>query len=450
LAANFKIVVVLLASVGTKEYIGNHLFFHSCADIPTDPERPSSMQTGPPSAPARPVTRWTDEFLDQLRRQSDPMADEALQQIIRDGEAQGVGVLFGRMDVNDDVPPAVQFPLLARFFGTTGRLPAGVDTDRIHRGEDVFQAHAFTGALALLAKSLPEGYQAPNLSIILNVSGDLRTHTYRRLLGTLQTVVNVSTCHGFQDEGRAVITAQKLRMLHAGVRHLTRRYRPEYEGLYGVPVNQEDMLGTVLGFSLLVIEGWRTLKSGVTPQQEEDFLYLWLIFARMMGIHPPGEPGSTAYLPVDVADASAFYRAYERRHYVDGSGNPDGIALATANLSMLEGLVPRVLRLAGFGRLPGLYMNELMGEEACGRLRLPVHRGRPFILSFLHLLHRALTLFSHRSPAEGERLAMVVFQGLINMAYDGRITYSIPKDLNDLRSMVDKNNTPRIWRVPHA
>jgi|WetSurMetagenome_2_1015567.scaffolds.fasta_scaffold91610_3 hypothetical protein len=408
------------------------------------------MQTVQPSAPERPASRWTDEFLDQLRRESDPKADDAVEQIIRDGEAQGIGVLFGRMDVNDEIPPVVHFPLLATFFGTSGRLPADVDIDRIHRGEDVFQAHAFTGALALLAKSLPEGYQAPNLSIILNISGDLQTHTYRRLLGTLQTVINVSTCHGFQDEGRAVITAQKLRMLHAGVRHLTRRYRPDYEARYGVPVNQEDMLGTVLGFSLLVIEGWRTLKIGLTQQEEEDFLYLWLVFARMMGIHPAGKHESTAYIPVDVADASDFYRAYERRHYVDGSRNPDGLALASANLSMLEGLVPPSLGLFGFRRLPCLYMNELMGEEACARLRLPIRRGRSVLLSVLHLLHRLLTLFSRRTPADRERLAMIVFQGLIDLAYDGRITYSIPGDLNDLRSMVDKDKKPRIWRIPNA
>ena len=100
------------------------------------------------------------------------------------------------MDVNDEIAPARLFPAVGNFFESTENLPSDVDLGRIHRGEEGFEQHAFEGALGLLTKCLPEGYQAPNLSIILNISGDLRKQTYRRLLATLQTVVNVSTLHG--------------------------------------------------------------------------------------------------------------------------------------------------------------------------------------------------------------------------------------------------------------
>jgi hypothetical protein len=209
------------------------------------------------------------------------------------------------------------------------------------------------------------------------------------------------------------------------------------------------MLGTVLGFSFLVIEGWRSLEVGLSPQDEEDFLYLWLTFARLMGIHPPGQPESAAWVPGDIADATAFYRAYERRHYVDGKDNPDGVALAASNLSMLEGLVPRTFRMFGFGMLPRLYMKKLMGEEACGRLRLPPVPGHSVLLYLLHQLHRLLTLCSSRRPRGHERLAMVIFQALIDRSYDGRITYTIPEDLTQMRSMVDQKNQPRVWRQPN-
>jgi hypothetical protein len=39
---------------------------------------------------------------------------------------------------------------------------------------------------------------------------------------------------------------------------LTRQYRPKCVSTFGVPVCQEDLLGTITGFSLVVIEGWRT------------------------------------------------------------------------------------------------------------------------------------------------------------------------------------------------
>ena len=160
-----------------------------------------------------PPTRWTDAFLDTLRTQGDSLADEYLQKLVADNEIANVRKVFAEMDSNNEIPPASTFPLLNEFFSVTNSLPPNVDIRRINRGETVFQKNAFTGALVLLTKSLPEGYAAPNLSIILNLSGDLRTHPYKRLLSTLQTVVNVSTFHGFQPGGRAVITAQKLRLL---------------------------------------------------------------------------------------------------------------------------------------------------------------------------------------------------------------------------------------------
>jgi hypothetical protein len=386
--------------------------------------------------------KWTTSFLYSLRQEGDPEADAALQMILNDDEAKGIRSLFSVMDSNDEIPPANHFPVLSKFFASSNALPSDVDFDRIHRGEDVFEKHAFSGALALLTKSLPEGYQAPNLSIILNISGDLRTHTYRRLLGTLQTVVNVSTCRGFQAGGRAVITAQKLRLLHAGIRSLTPRTRPEYTSTYDVPVNQEDMLATIIGFSLLVILGWRTLQAGLTRDEEEDYLYMWLVFARMMGIHPPDQPDSTAYLPDSVADAMEFYRIYRARHYVDGSRNPDGVALAAANEAALKKLVPRWLRLLGFGFLPRIAMMDLMGSESCARLRIRGVTGHTLLRIFLLNLRRLLNVFEKAPHPDHERLGMIFFKNLIKQAYDGRVTYTVPTDIAQMKEMVERNGSP--------
>jgi hypothetical protein len=221
--------------------------------------------------------------------------------------------------------------------------------------------HAMPAALVLLTKSLPAGYAAPNLARILHVSGDLERHPYARTLGVLQMVLNVCTCRGFETGGEAVITAQKLRLLHAGVRAIVRQQLPDYEAAYGVPVNQEDMLGTIMGFSYLVIVGLRQLGAGLSPAEEEDFYYLWRIYAQLMGIFP-------AYVPETVIDAAAFYAAYARRHYVAAGDNPAGVHLAAADLRMLQELLPRALRCLGLGLLPRLYMWELLGPEGCGRV----------------------------------------------------------------------------------
>ncbi len=379
--------------------------------------------------------RWTEDFLNRLRRESDPHADEALRRIVADQEANAIRAVFSRMNSNDDIPIGSTFPVLADFFQTTGNLPPDVDPDRIRRGEEVFRRHVFAGALVLLTKSLPEGYQAPNLSIILNISGQLRTHTYKRLLATLQTVVNVSTGGGFQRDGRAIITAQKLRLLHAGIRHLTRKYRPDYESTYGIPVCQEDMLGTIMGFSLLVLEGWRTLGAGLSREEEEDYLYLWLVFARMMGVHPAGEHNSRAYIPDNVDDAAVFYRAYQRRHYVQSLHNPDGVDLAKANLAMLKGQIPLLFRLFGFGILPRLCMQELLGSEACARLDMTQVRGHALLKWILTHIHALVSPEARALSRIEERFGLIIFQDMINVAYDGEVTFTVPENLRQLKTM---------------
>ena len=381
------------------------------------------------------VARWSAATLDEMRTQGDPLADECLGSILHADEAGVVRSLFRQMNANDDIPPATVFPGLASFFEQTNALPPGIDQERIHRGEHVFIRNVYLAALALLTKSLPEGYAAPSLSIILNISGELRTHTFRRLLATLQTVINVSSCHGFQHGGRAVITAQKLRLLHAGIRHLTRKYRPAYETLYGVPVNQEDMLGTIMGFSLLVLRGLRTLGAGLSRQEEDDFLYLWLAFARMMGVYPHANPDDVSYIPADVDDAEVFYGLYEQRHYVDAARNPDGVALGQANLAMLEQMIPFPFRYLGFRPMPNICMEEMMGPAGVARIAIAPLKGHSLLRWILRHLHGLMRPYMSIAPLIDGHLGMGLLQYLINTTYGGEVTFSVPVDLKELKEI---------------
>jgi len=379
--------------------------------------------------------RWTDEFLDRMRIMGDAEADACYASIKEDEEIDEIDLIFRKMNSNDAVPGARLFPTLSDFFARTHTLPPGTDFDRINRGEEIFRKHSFEHALVLLMKGLPEGYAAPNLSIILNISGDLRVHPYKRLLSTLQAVINVSSAGGFQNGGRAVITAQKLRLLHSGVRALTRRYRPEFEAKYGVPSNLEDMLGTIMGFSHLVILGMRALHIKLTPQEEEDLLYVWRIFAIMMGIHPPGEPYNFIFIPDDVFDAGRFYEAYARRHYVPAEQNPDGVKLADANLRMMEHFVPKPLRWLGAGALPRLYMTELMDIEMCARIGLTPILGRKTIKKILSSVHRVTHHRKKHEKHDDRRFAMILFQDLIDISRSGEVTFTVPQSLQDMIAM---------------
>ena len=68
-----------------------------------------------------------------------------------------------------------------------------------------------------------------------------------------------------------MLEAQKLRALHAGVRRIVRHRLTDYEKRFGRPVNQEQMLATISGFSFETVRGLRQLGAGLSRKQEEDF-----------------------------------------------------------------------------------------------------------------------------------------------------------------------------------
>ena len=396
---------------------------------------------------APPASRWSDDsFLNRLRGEGDPEADGCFQQITASG--QSFGGLFEFLNSNSAVVPDFAPAPIRAYFAACQRVPTPdglpVDMQRLQHGESAFLSHACCSALVLLANSLPAGYAAPNLAQVLVLSGNLKNHPYRRLLGVLQMVVNVTSRNGFEPEGKAVVTAAKLRLLHAGVRHIARQRLPHYDRQYGIPVNHEDMLATIMGFSLLVIRGLQQLEVPLREKEAEDYYYLWQMFALAMGIHPPGQPNSTEYLPATLAEAEEFYTAYSRRHYREAVQNPEGVELTRACLLMLEHMVARTpFRRLGITRVPRVYMQRLLGAAGLVQRGVKPVRGHPILTIVLLTPLRIWTWLGSRADRDGgrhfhERIGQIFFQGLIDRTLEGEVTFLVPEGLNDLHALTEK------------
>lgn len=401
-------------------------------------------------------SRWSDDvFLDELRGHTDQAADACVAALdVHEDYAD----LFKRAVANDSVLPADAPQALKDFFASTdndiwletdtGKFPDGLDHPRLRRGERVYLNHAFFASIVLLAKSLPEGYAAPCLSTLLNLSGNLRTKPYRRLLGVLQLVVDVSSVNGFEKGGRALAVARQARLMHAGIRRFAPKLLPNYETQFrGAPVNFEDMLGTIMGLSLLVVDGMAQLGDALPEQEAEDYYYLWRAFAVAMGIHPPGQEGNATWVPASLPDARAFYKSYERRHYEHNAAkNPDGVALAQENLKMLHHLLPGPLKLPGVRRIPELFMTQLIGQEGCRRVGLT-----PYELPLgLHAVATAVVdgmvgfgrWFDKVDPGGKihPTLATILLQDMIKREYGGVVTFEIPESIRQVHDLVDRAN----------
>ena len=382
-----------------------------------------------------PGDRWSDDaFLDTLRRVGDPPADAAVAALVAEGGETAVGTIFKLLKANDTPLPAEAPASLHAFMADTAGLPPGVDTARLARGGKAFLRNALPSVVVLLASSLPRGYASPCLTEILSISKDLERHPFGRLMGVVQLLLNISDGDAFAPKGRALVTAQKLRLLHAGVRRITAQYRAHYEAAYGAPVNHEDRLATIMGFSYLLIEGVHRLQLPLKPQEAEDLYYLWQVFALLMGIHPEGRPHDTSYIPASIAEAGTFYDAYVRRNNTGPDRNPKGVALTQDNLDMMTAMIPGWLRLVGMGFAPRIFMTELMTPQELARVGVTTLPGHRVVKAFLYLLLRLGQDFGEDVHA-GSRLAKLLLQGMVDVARRGEVPFSIPFSRYDLRGL---------------
>jgi hypothetical protein len=377
-------------------------------------------------------SKWSDDrFLDTLRQQGDPQADLAVRRMMEEREVRAVNEIFKTLRADDAPIPADAPAPFREFAEATGRLPSWADRSRLARGGEVFLKHASSSAVVMLASSLPRGYAAPCLCRVLSISRDLQTHPFQRLMGVIQLLVNVSSKGSFEPAGRAVVTAQKLRLLHAGVRTMVPRFRPGYEEKFGVPVNHEDMLATIMGFSYLVIEGLQRLGLPLSDAEAEDFYYLWRVYAQMMGIHPEGKPDDDSYIPASVEEAGAFYDSFVRRQDTGPAENPYGLVLTQDNLDMMRDLIPKPLRLV-LGLAPRLSMSELMTPAEMARVGVQPVVGHGLLRGVFGLVLRLAQGFLDVVPFS-TRLAALIFQGMIDTSRGGEVTFCIPVNRMTLR-----------------
>jgi hypothetical protein len=378
--------------------------------------------------------RWSDDdFLDTLRASTDPAADAAVASLLADGRLADVGAVFRLLRANDTPLPATAPPPLQAFMASSAGLPPDLDRARLANGGAAFLRNALPSVVVLLASSLPRGYAAPCICEILSISKDLERHPFGRLMGVVQLLIDISDADAFEPAGRAVVTAQKLRLLHAGVRAIAARRRPHYRERFGPPVNHEDMLATIMGFSWLLIEGVRRLGLPLSDQEAEDLYYLWRVFALLMGITPPGRPHDFSWIPPGIADASAFYDAYVRRHDTTAERNPSGVVLTQDNLKMMSSMIWWPLRLAGLGLAPRIAMTELLTPDELARVGVRPLIGHHVAKAILALILRlGRDVGEHTSFAA--RLSRLILQGMVDVDRRGEVAFSIPMSQADLRS----------------
>ncbi|QHV99514.1 oxygenase MpaB family protein [Spirosoma endbachense] len=318
-------------------------------------------------------TLWTDDFLNQKRLIGDPLADTTIGTIMKLGLKGELDQLFRLLTQNDSFATlsAHKFqgfsPELVRaiepFFEESGQLPADLgDPFELNTAADEFEDRMIPILLSLHCKSLPLSYACANGAKVLHQAGRMVVHDKslkpftRRLFETAQFVNNLMAKNGFEPTGNAIISVQKVRLMHAAIRFYT-KLRPWDVGLFGEPINQEDLaLGHQI-FSSVIISGLRQLGIEVSDNQERCYLYLWQTVAHILGIQP------------DLVTQTQADGEYLLQRIMDRQAAPsdEGAALTYACIEFVDGK----LQWSSIKHLTPRLMRFLIGDQYARMLQIP-------------------------------------------------------------------------------
>lgn len=293
----------------------------------------------------------------------DPLADAVVESIEALGPARGWKLLERALSHGisavDDAPAAFR-----ALFAELDAVPPWVDDPTLDRGGALLMRAGVLGGMCLGAQSLVVGYASPGGNKPLVFSGRLKESASRRLNETARFVQAVCRPGGMRRFSDGFQITVKVRLMHAQVRRMLLRSGRWESAKWGEPINQHDMAGTTLLFSLSVLEGLRLFGVKISHSEAESYMQLWRYVGRVIGVDPE-------ILPTSQFDAWKLARLIECT-----MGEPDDDsrelvrALFEHPLNMAKSDVSRALAekqvVFGYGIARGL-----IGDELSDKLAIP-------------------------------------------------------------------------------
>lgn len=178
----------------------------------------------------------------------------------------------------------------------------------------------------------------------------------RRVNETARFVIDVLTIGAFEPYGLGIRAALQVRLVHAAVRAaIAARTGTSAE----VPLNQEDLLGTLLTFSVVVVRALRRLAVNVMPTDADNFFHLWRVVGSLLGIED-------ALLPHDFAAAETLAERISRRHF--RASHAGRVLMAALVARINEHLLSPAMTTYLMRRLNGDFVADLLGVPTDGQV----------------------------------------------------------------------------------
>ncbi|MBD3749216.1 MAG: DUF2236 domain-containing protein [Sphingobacteriales bacterium] len=204
--------------------------------------------------------------------------------------------------------------------------------------------------------SLPYCYAAADGAMVLYQTERMYKDVAKRLEETGMFVASMMNPKGFEENGDAKVQLFKVRVMHAAGRFYL--LKSKWDNTLGLPVNQEDMAGTNLSFSLIVIRGLRKMGFTISYQEQTDYIGYWSWVGKALGLHDD-------LLPKNGKQAFDLEKAISDRHFRSSiAGKELTKSLLQCFYSLNDEKQIKNQEIAGF-------MRFLLGEEVSNILDIP-------------------------------------------------------------------------------
>lgn len=366
------------------------------------------------------VNKWTDEFLDGVRQRGDPLADELVKNLFLQGQVETANALMKELIRNDQLVPDKLPELLRGYLVSTAGLPSWADPELMRQGEALFGRYGPQAVVALFCGALPASYAAAHGVQVIHLTARLATDPFRRITETAQMLVDVLAPGGLEPGGNGIRSAQKVRLMHAAVRHLileSGKWNPEW----GHPINQEDLAGTLVDFSYAVVVGLEKLGCTMSAREQEAYLHCWKVVGYVLGLDPE-------VIPEDMADCAALAERIHQRHF---RASPEGQELTRALIQLAEHVTPGDL----FDGMAASLMRHILGDDISEMLKVPTADWTRHLIGPLALMGRTSDEMGDRSWAVAklsEVFGRKLLEGMLWMSRGAeRPPFRIPPTLRE-------------------
>jgi hypothetical protein len=368
------------------------------------------------------ANRWDPKKLQSMRKKGDPEADTVVSDVIKRHDIHRVNKMMASIVANDDIVPDQMPESVQKYLKETAVLPDWADMELIERGEDFFDLHWPIIVTLLFCASLPSAYAACRGAQVLFLTQRITKHIHRRIFETAQFIIDVMAPGGLGPEGKGIRDAQKVRLLHTTIRHLI-EYMPEWKEKWnpewGVPINQEDLAGTLMTFSVQVLRGMKKFQIPVTDEEEEAYMHAWKVVGHIMGVRED-------LMPKDYPDALDLALTIFDSQMEESEA---GKELTKALLDFMQRLGPGRF----FPGLPATMIRHSIDKDVADMLGVPKSNWTAIVLSAELFFFRTLERFGLKESGHSrllERFSFDIVQELVKIDRGGnRQLFRIPPTL---------------------